>query len=414
MIAPQQKTMMTDRVQQFGILTRTPQRILAAQSEEELRDALGFCLRGLFRQLGQFELYARDERDALVPIASLGSGAIGNGLRLLAALKARLTLRQEGGLPSQPHVFAAQLGIRRGSIMSAPLLDAESQIGLIVVETAAGEADFNHGDLAVLEGVAALFSLALQRLSAKELELAQARVGRDLKEARRVQLQLMSSALPADCEANAFAEYLPAFDVGGDFYDIGMLPDGRISAVIGDVSGKGVTAALVMSRITSEFRRYRDEARTPAELLGLVNEAMMDGDSESFATAACLTLDPRGRTLEMSNAGHPPLIVRRTAGSVFTFGTASGTPLGMLPCEYASESLSLEPGDIVLLMTDGLVEALDRPSDRMGMELLLGLIKYAPHEPRLIIERALAAVNKMKGAKLLDDVTLVALQLALR
>jgi sigma-B regulation protein RsbU (phosphoserine phosphatase) len=175
-----------------------------------------------------------------------------------------------------------------------------------------------------------------------------------------------------------------------------------------------VTAALVMSRITSEFRRFRDQSRTPAELLSQVNQAMMSGDSESFATAACLTLDPRGRTLEVSNAGHPPLIVRRTGGQVFTFGTASGTPLGMLESEYASESLSLEPGDIVLLMTDGLVEALDRPSDRMGMELLLGLIKYAPHEPRLIIERALAAVNKMKGAKLLDDVTVVALQLNLR
>ena len=413
MISPQ-KAMVTDRIQQFGILSRTPQRILAAQSDEELRDALGFCLRGLFRQIAQFELYARDERGGLVPIASLGVGGIGNGLRLLAALKARLTLRQEDVRLSEPHVFAAQLGVRRGSIMSAPLLDADSQIGLIVVESAAGEPDFNHADLALLEGVAALFSLALQRLRAKELELAQARVGRDLKEARRVQLQLMSSALPPDCGANAFAEYLPAFDVGGDFYDIGILPDGRISAVIGDVSGKGVTAALVMSRITSEFRRFRDQSRTPAELLSQVNQAMMSGDSESFATAACLTLDPRGRTLEVSNAGHPPLIVRRTGGQVFTFGTASGTPLGMLESEYASESLSLEPGDIVLLMTDGLVEALDRPSDRMGMELLLGLIKYAPHEPRLIIERALAAVNKMKGAKLLDDVTVVALQLNLR
>jgi sigma-B regulation protein RsbU (phosphoserine phosphatase) len=303
--------------------------------------------------------------------------------------------------------------VRRGSIMSAPLVDGELHIGLIVVEGAPGVPDFTRADLGVLEGIAALFSLALQRLRAKELELAQARVGRDLKEARRVQKQLMSTALPPATGVTALAEYLPAFDVGGDFYDVGVLPDGRISAVIGDVSGKGVTAALVMSRVTSEFRRHRDRARTPAELLAAVNASMVRDDSESFATAACFTLDPVGRTLEVANAGHPPLIVRRTAGQVFTFGTASGTPLGMLPCEYASEFLSLEPGDIVLLMTDGLVEALDRPSDRLGMELLLGLIKYAPHEPRVIIERALAAVNKMKGSKLLDDVTLVTLQLRL-
>jgi sigma-B regulation protein RsbU (phosphoserine phosphatase) len=402
-----------DSSQQLGILSRAPQRILAASTEDELREALGGCVRGLFRNVAQYELYARDDGGALVPLVSLGAGALGNGLRLLSAVKARITLRQEGGQLTDPHVFPAQLGVRRGSIMSAPLVDGELHIGLIVVESAPGVPDFTRADLGVLEGIAALFSLALQRLRAKELELAQARVGRDLKEARRVQKQLMSTALPPASGVTALAEYLPAFDVGGDFYDVGVLPDGRISAVIGDVSGKGVTAALVMSQVTSEFRRHRDRARTPAELLAAVNAGMVRDDSESFATAACFTLDPVARTLEVANAGHPPLIVRRTAGQVFTFGTASGTPLGMLPCEYASEFLSLEPGDIVLLMTDGLVEALDRPSDRLGMELLLGLIKYAPHEPRVIIERALAAVNKMKGSKLLDDVTLVTLQLRL-
>src|SRR5262249_49122090 len=117
------------------------------------------------------------------------------------------------------------------------------------------------------------------------------------------------------------------------------------------------------------------------------------------------------RKLLVANAGHIPLIVRRATGEVFTFAPPSGTPLGMLPCDYTDEELTLEPMDIVLLMTDGLVEALDRPSDRMGMHLLLGVVKSGPQHPKLISERILAAVNKMTGTKLLDDVTLVALQL---
>jgi serine phosphatase RsbU (regulator of sigma subunit) len=142
-----------------------------------------------------------------------------------------------------------------------------------------------------------------------------------------------------------------------------------------------------------------------------VNASLADVESEVFVTASCIRLDARSRKLTVANAGHIPLIVRRAAGEVFTFGPPSGTPLGMMPCDYTDDEITLEPLDIVLLMTDGLVEALDRPSDRMGMELLLGLIKYAPHDPKLVNARILEAVQKMHGTRSLDDVTLVALQL---
>ena len=86
----------------------------------------------------------------------------------------------------------------------------------------------------------------------------------------------------------------------------------------------------------------------------------MRDDSEFFVTASCLTIDPKTRILRVASAGHLPLIMRRASGEVFTFGAASGTPLGMLPTDYTDEELQLDPGDIVLMMTDGLVEALDR------------------------------------------------------
>jgi phosphoserine phosphatase RsbU/P len=390
-------------MQQFGILLGTPRRILAAQTEEEQHDLLSSALRGLYWNLLRFELYVGEEPDKLVPIVKLG-----NGRTLLASLKSRLLMKEANGVISEPHVFPGLQGVKRGSLMSAPLLDVQDLIGLVVVEAAPGTPDFTRFDLDVLESVASLFSLALQRLRSKETQNLQARVERDLKTAGQVQRRLMSESLPAAIGVAVHASYLPAFDVGGDFYDLAYLGDGKVGAVIGDVSGKGVAAALIMSRVSSDLRRALRSGVGPSAVLKDVNAGLTEIESETFVTATCLHLDAQNRKLSVANAGHMPVIVRRASGDVFTFGSPSGTPLGMMPCEYTEEELGLHGHDIVLLVTDGLVEALNW---RMGMQLLLNLIKYAPHDPKLINERILEAVNKMKGTKLLDDVTLVALQL---
>jgi hypothetical protein len=160
---------MTAMMHQFGILSRTPGRILAAQTDEELRDLLATALRGLYRHLLRFELYVTDEGENLVPVVKLGEGQFGSGLKLLASLKSRLALK-EGGSLAAAHHFPALHGIKRGALMSAPLLDAARLLGVIIVEAPPGVVDFTPLDLDVLEGIAALFSLALQRLRAKETE----------------------------------------------------------------------------------------------------------------------------------------------------------------------------------------------------------------------------------------------------
>jgi sigma-B regulation protein RsbU (phosphoserine phosphatase) len=398
-----------DRGLQLGSFARVAQRLAAAKSETDLCDAVEVAMRGLFR-VGQVELFTRDRGGSFVPVVRLGAGRLGAGLKLLSVLKGRKTLRQDDGRLDSPHIFPKLRGVGRGSLMAAPLIDGGDLIGLIIVEATVAAPDFAALDLEILGGVAGICSLALQRLRSKELRRAQARVDGDLKNARRVQRELMPTSLPASAGVIAVAEYLPSLDVGGDFYDFVELGAGVVGAVVGDVSGKGVAAALVMSRVSSEFRRFHDGTRTPAQVLAAVNRSMVTEFGETFTTALCLAIDSRAGVLTVASAGHVPLIVRRAGGEVFTFGSASGTPLGMLPSEYANESLELNRGDIVLAMTDGLVEALDRPSDRMGTHLLLGLIKYAPHDPHAIIARSLEAVEKMKGQKSLDDVTVVALQ----
>lgn len=396
---------------QLSILSRTPARILAAQTDTELHELLGSVLRSLFRAVLRFDLFVHDGDDGLVPIVKLGEGQFGAGLKLLAQLRSRLLMKDDDVRLGEGHALPGLQGVRRGSLLSAPLLDGETLIGLIVVEGVVDAVDFSTVDLEVLERVASLFSLALQRLRGREVEHERALIQLDLKRARRVQRRFMSEKLPPTIGVTALAEYLPCFDVGGDFYHVAHRGDGVVGAVIGDVSGKGVSAALVMSHVSASFRHALRRPGSPAEILTAVNADLQDVESETFITASCVAIDAPQRRMMVSSAGHIPLIVRRATGEVFACGRASGTPLGMLECEYADEVHALSPLDIVLLMTDGLVEALDRPSDRMGMTLLLGVVKYAPHDPKLLLERILTAVEKMKGTKLLDDVTLVALQL---
>lgn len=397
--------------QRFEALCRTPALIAAVQSEEELAALLSSTLRSLYRNLLRCGLYVSDERRELVPLLGRGEDRRAHEEILSAWSRSRRAADQpRGGLPGS-RVFRAPRGGGRGPLMSAPMFDAGSMIGLIVVEGAPPTSDFTFLDLQLLEGVAALLSLATQRLRSKQAEGVDVSVALDRKSAMRVQRGLMSGSLPTGVGVTVDAKYVPAFDVGGDFYELTCLGDGDIAAVIGDVSGKGVSAALIMSRVTYDLRRALRSGVGPSAVLGKVNAAMTDFDSETFVTASCIRIDTSRRRLTVANAGHLPLLVRRASGEVFTFGAPSGTPLGMLPCDYVDEEVALEPLDIVLLMTDGLIDALDRPSDCMG-EGLLRLVKSAPHNPKSINAHILEVAKGMKAGKLPDDMTLVALQLA--
>jgi phosphoserine phosphatase RsbU/P len=249
------------------------------------------------------------------------------------------------------------------------------------------------------------------KLHPLESAFARTRLQLDLTAAQRIQRRFLPDALPPESGVRFEAQYLPAFSVGGDFYDLVYHGEGRVSAAIGDVCGKGVAAALLMARMSWELRRLTGPDTKPSRILAQANSFVADTKDEScFVTASFLQIDTRRRRLEAASAGHIPLVIKRRSGAVLTFGAPSGTPLGMLPCEYRDEEVELDPLDIVILMTDGLVDALDGPGDRPGIELMLELVRRAPHDPRAMNEHILTVVEKMKGSKPLDDMTLVALQ----
>jgi serine phosphatase RsbU (regulator of sigma subunit) len=392
---------------QIGTLFETPARLVSAESRDELVQAVSYALRSLFPDLDGFAVYLADVqgRFSLLSRTCTGSG----------------TLRPSSpgflgpaGLPDawpDASPGMAKHGVRRGSFMSAPMLNGPAALGLITVEGRPGRA-FTSIDLRLLEGVAGVLGLALQRLQARRAEQIRTSADLDRRSAAHVQRRLMSRSLPADAGVSVDVQYLPALEVGGDFYEFSYLGDGHVGAAIGDVSGKGVSAALIMSRVSSDVRRAIRTGVGPSAVLREVAATLTDIEAETFVTASCISLDARRRCLTVANAGHLPLLVRRAGGEVFDFGPASGTPLGVMTCDYTEDRIQLEQDDIVLLMTDGLVDALDAWGGTAGTTVLRSIVEAAPHDPKAINARIVEAANAGSSSLPPDDVTLVAFQLA--
>ncbi len=398
----------SETAKRSGIVSRAAGRILAARTLEELRDQFASALDDLFGRNARFELFVCTGDADLEPVVHLDGSSARASRQLLAALRTRLFASRLA--LDEPQLLAAEATSERRPLMSVPLLGPRhDRLGVVVVEAASDEQDFTRTELVALEGIAAIASFALG-----ELDRDGARVRREIdrKAARRLQRSFMSASLPPGIGVTAHAEYLPAFDVGGDFYSIKHLGDRIVSASIGDVSGNGVSAALLMSRVAFDVECAMSAGEKPSSVLASVNARLAGVESEMFVTASCIRLDGARRRLTIANAGHLPLVVRRANGEVFTFGGPSGAPLGTVRCDYVDDEIVLEAGDIILLMTDGLLEALDHPSGHRGMELLLDQVQAAPHDPEVLGARIRAEVEAARSEHVLDDVTWVALQLA--
>lgn len=395
-------------------LVRLSQHMAGVRSERELAAALAEGLRGIFgaRQVG---LYVRSPSTRqLVPAPGTPGDAV---LRLVCAvapgLPEPLRIAPRGPVLLDALAtpgLAPEDGVR-GPLLWAPLSTSEGAVGLLAIEGEPRVRPYHAEDLEAFEGAAAQAMLALARLRA-ERSAAEGRASpHDLARASVVQRRLLP-ALPRRLGAFLVGvEYSPAYHVGGDFYDAVETVPGIVHTIIGDVAGKGVSAALLMARLGVECRRRLAAGVAPRELLAEMNDtlgALLPDDS--FATAAALRLDANTGRLTIANAGHVLPVIKRAAGGVMPVGRQTGAALGMVPGEtYVEQTVPLERGDIVILMTDGVVEALER--DPRNMWQLMDLIVQAPHDVGAISYAILAAVERQLGAERADDVTLLSFML---
>jgi sigma-B regulation protein RsbU (phosphoserine phosphatase) len=239
-----------------------------------------------------------------------------------------------------------------------------------------------------------------------------AELGRDLETARDIQLRLLPPALPNLAGVEIGVALAASKVIGGDFYDFVPMPGG-VGIAVGDVSGKGIAAALLMVMTRTLFRDAARQEDEPGAILARVNRALCrDLPPNMFVTMAfgVLTLGA-GRRLRMSNAGHvPPLLIKR--GQTPVQLEVGGTVLGVFEdSKFEAQEIVLASGDLVVVCTDGVVEAPGGAGIEEGMEDLIERVEaYANRPAKVIAQTLLDETRALQGGLLRDDATLLVLK----
>src|SRR5215217_5037501 len=302
-----------------------------------------------------------------------------------------------------------------GVKLAVPLVSQGELIGVLNLGHRLSEQDYSSDDRKLLENLAAQAAPALrvgQLVREQEAEAAtRQRFEQELEVARLIQQNFLPKELPDLPGWQIAAYYRPAREVGGDFYDVIPLPDGRVGFVVGDVTDKGVPAALVMSATRSVLRASAQRLIEPGEVLERVNEHLCpDMPEKMFVTCLYGVLDPKSGHLRFANAGHDLPYVKTADGVVEL--RARGMPLGLMPgMAYEEKEATLRPGESVLLHSDGVVEAHDQDRGMFGFPRLKETVAAVPGGQALI-DRVLSDLEDFTGpdAEQEDDITMVTLE----
>jgi sigma-B regulation protein RsbU (phosphoserine phosphatase) len=240
------------------------------------------------------------------------------------------------------------------------------------------------------------------------------RVNREMEIAREVQERLFPQFMPDIPGGSVAGGCRAALGVGGDYYDVFPLEDGRVGLAIGDVSGKGISAALLMASLRASLRGVTlDNPRDFAMLMHKVNRLVYEASaSNRYATFFFAAFDPKTRRLECVNAGHNPPVVLRN-GEVIRL-EADGPVVGLLPfAPYTEQEMMLEPGDLLILYTDGISEAMTHADEEWGEErMIASALAVRNKSATEILRTMLADADKFTaGAPQHDDMTILVLQL---
>ncbi len=304
------------------------------------------------------------------------------------------------------------------SVMVAPLVmrSTGKACGVIQLDTQGlgGPRKFTQDDLKLLLAVAGQAAIAVENARLHENMVARAGLERDLKLAHQVQMSFLPKKPPQLSGYEFFAHYEPAQEVGGDYYDFIPLAGGRLAVMLGDVAGKGVPAALLMAKVSSDGRFCALTEPDPAQAVYRLNELMQEaGLIDRFVTLAAGFIDSASHRVTFVNAGHmPPLIYRRATNQIedATTREMAGFPLGVADgIPYESVTVGLEPGDVVVVFTDGVTEAKNRDGDdfQLNNRVPATILAAAPSVGD-IGERLVAAVKQHAlGLKQHDDITVV-------
>ncbi|HEX5971009.1 MAG TPA: GAF domain-containing SpoIIE family protein phosphatase [Gemmatimonadaceae bacterium] len=362
------------------------------------------------------------EQDALVVIARLGGEniptppiALDDECSVSAHVFRTLhsMVAEEGQMPC-----AAETGFRRGAMLTVPILwttqDGSEPLGVVNLSDRRSGQPFTAGDQKLITAIASQIGAAIQNARLVRQSLAQERLQREMQLAHDLQMKLLPDAAHGAPEADVAARVVPTEDVGGDFYNLYRLSGGRIGVMIGDVSGHGYQAALIMALTMSASAIHAQGTDDPAEMLRRLHQSVKEelSTTEMFVSALYAVVDREQRVLRYGNTGHPHAFVVGRDGTVERLA-AGGPPLGM--ADEAPESVTRPwdvGGDVLVLFTDGITDARNREGQRLDEWPVLDCVVRHRDEPAAqIAGRIFALLDNYTGdTPRRDDLTLVILK----
>jgi phosphoserine phosphatase RsbU/P len=311
-------------------------------------------------------------------------------------------------------------GFRTRSILSAPIINQSGQlIGVVQVLNKINQPAFTEQDEHFLEAICVHLGIALERAKMVEAYLQGQMLKQSLQLAREIQMGLVPKEFPAFPQIpkiDIFASLEPAQDVGGDLYDYFLLDGNRICFIIGDVSDKGVPAALFMAMVRTAFRMAALGSSEPiGSVLQKLNVFLCESNqSQMFVTVFAGVLDLRTGSIEYADGGHEPPYVVRQVGGAAMIQKVGGLALGFVPdYRFQCGKMQLQPGDSLILYTDGITEAMNPGHELFGVKRIQGTLNSAAPgiTAQALTKTLLGGVAAFTaGAEQSDDITLLVIR----
>lgn len=346
--------------------------------------------------------------------------ARGEGFKISNTVRDRILKNKESLLVRDAQLdqtLKSQMSIVEGrvrSMMAVPLQTNDRVIGLIYLDQPHQLVrEFSREDLNLLTVMANVAAIRIEHVRLNEVEEAERAMAKDMQQAALIQNSLLPGKAPVVPGLDIAGKTTACRTVGGDYYDFLQFPDGRVGLLVGDVAGKGMPASLMMSSLHARVHVLFEDGDDLAQKVTRLNKSTCQNCPDNrFITFFMTVADPATGELVYASAGHnPPLLVRKAGG--FDTLKGGGMILGILPkAAYSEFREKMQPGDVLILYTDGVTEAPDPSGDEFGEDRLAALVASMLDRPAAEIVEAIhtAVAEYTQGAPAADDITVVAVR----
>jgi len=310
--------------------------------------------------------------------------------------------------------FDRVTGFRTRSILAAPMFNPQQKIIGVVQLLNKQDGSFSFRDERLLAAMTSQAAISIENARLYQQEIQQKLITQELETAHAIQASFLPDRIPSYEGWDIGAFWCPIRNVAGDFYDFYPLENGRLAAVIADVSGKGIPAALFMALSVTVLRFGMSMDLPPDEVTRRANELILEEQrSRMFATTFVGYISLESGEMEFSSGGHNPALVYRAASQTCDYINASGVAIGIFKAaEFSSETARLDVGDILVLYTDGITEVINTDEEEFGEDRLDALVMHNAKRPaQHIADLVLEAITEFAGEQdLFDDATLVVIK----